>query len=90
MALSLKTKLFTLVNDSALPELLCTFFFKVGDTYADLRVRLEECGCVDWSFDFWDLEEKCRIRKSFDAMNPVTDHVYVIRIVVEDEGGPSK
>lgn len=23
-------------------------------------------------------------------MNPVTDHVYVIRVVVEDEGGPSK
>jgi len=90
MALTLKTKLYSLADDNARPELLSPFFCQAGDTYAELRLRLEEGGCVDWPFEFWDFDDECRIRKRFEAMNPVTERVYVIPAVEEDAGGPAK
>ena len=76
-------------DDVSRPELLSPFFCQTGDTYADLRTRLENGGCVEWPFLFWDFQDECRILKRFEAMNPVTDRVYVIP-ALEDEGGLHK
>ena len=84
MALNFKTKLYSLVEETARSELLSPIFCVSGDTYAELRLRLENGSCVDWPFQFWDFEEQCRIRKRFEAMNPVTERVYVIPVVEED------
>ena len=65
MALSFKTKLFRLADDNARPELVSPFFCYPGDTYANLRLRLEESGCVDWPFEFWDFEDQCRVHMKF-------------------------
>lgn len=73
MALNFKTKLYSLVEETARPELLSPIFCVSGDTYAELRLRLENGSCVDWPFQFWDFEEQCRIRKRFEAMNPVSE-----------------
>ena len=78
MALNFKIKLFSIGDESARPELLSPFFCQVGDTYAELRLRLEKGGCVEWPFQFWDFDDQCRIRKTFEAMNPVSERVYVI------------
>lgn len=87
MALSLKTKLFSLLDATVQPELLSPFFCQTGDTYADLRITLEARRCVNWPFQFWDFQDQCRIGKTFEAMYPVAERVYIIRAVVEVAGG---
>ena len=52
MALSYKTKLFALGEETARLELLSPIFCQTGDTYADLRLRMEEGECMDWPFQF--------------------------------------
>jgi hypothetical protein len=85
MALNFKIRLYLVEDDVSRPELLSPFFCQTGDTYADLRTRLENGGCVEWPFLFWDFQDECRILKRFEAMNHVTDRVYVIP-ALEDEG----
>ena len=76
--MNLKIKLYTVLEESAHPQLLNPFFCNDGDTYADLRLRLESGGCIDWPFQFWDFDEHCRIRRKFEALNPVLEWVYII------------
>jgi hypothetical protein len=89
MALNFKIRLYSVEDDVGRPELLSPFFCHSGDTYADLRTRLENGGCVEWPFLFWDFEDECRILKRFEAMNPVTERVYVIP-TLEGDGGLHK
>lgn len=55
---------------------------KVGDglSYAPLRERLEAARVSDWPFEFWDVEDHCRIRKKFEALNDMLEEVHVIPI----------
>ena len=32
------------------------------ETYASLKDRLEEKTTLEWPFEFWDNDDKCRIR----------------------------
>jgi hypothetical protein len=50
-----------------------------GDTCADLHVRLEATGVLDWSFQFLDYDQKCRIKNKMERLNPIGNNVYVIR-----------
>lgn len=90
MATNYKVKLYSVADESAMPKLLSPFVCQSTDTYHDLRVRLEKGSCVDWPFEFWDFDDQCRIRKKFEAMNPVTERMYVIPEEEQQEGGAAK
>lgn len=49
-------------------------------TYAALRSRLEENETLDWGFEFWDVEDKRRMRKKLERLNDISSDVYVIRV----------
>jgi hypothetical protein len=51
-----KVALYTLQSEASLPELEGPMGCCEGDTYADLRMRLEAAGVLDWSFQFWDYD----------------------------------
>ena len=55
---------------------------KVGDglSYASLRERLEAAKVLDWPFEFWDVEDSCRIRVKIEALNDILEEVHVIPV----------
>jgi hypothetical protein len=50
-----------------------------GHTCADLRVRLEAARVLDWSFQFWDYNQKCQTKNKMERLNPIGNNVYVER-----------
>ena len=90
MATNYKVKLYSVADESAMPKLLSPFVCQSTDTYHDLRVRLEKGSYFDWPFEFWDFDDQCRIRKKFEAMNPVIERMYVIPEEEQQEGGAGK
>jgi hypothetical protein len=51
-----KVALYTLQSEASAPELEGPMGCCEGDTCADLCVRLEAAGVLDWSFQFWDYD----------------------------------
>lgn len=82
-----KVKLNSLEGESSNPVLISPLVCRENDSCRDLRAKLESAGCVEWPFEFWDVEEKCRIKRTFEGMNTVGERVYVIPAEpVGDEG----
>jgi hypothetical protein len=73
-----KVVLCTLQSEASAPELEGSMGCCEGDTCVDLRVRLEAAGVLDWSFQFWDYDQKCRIKNKMERPNPIGNNVYVI------------
>ena len=61
MALNYKIRMYSVEDDVGRLKLLSPFFCNSSDTYADLRMRLENGECMEWPFLFWDLDDACRI-----------------------------
>ena len=59
------------------------------ETYALLRMRLEEKVALDWPFEFWDNKAHCRIRQKMEALNDVVSDVYILPTEVEVDGQES-
>jgi hypothetical protein len=57
-----KLILWTLLSEDANPQCLGSLDCTENDSYAALRVLLEEAEILDGGFDFWDPSLKCRIR----------------------------
>jgi hypothetical protein len=74
-----KVALYTLQSEASALELEGPMDCCKGDTCADLHVRLEVVGVLDWSFQFWDYDQKCRIKNKMERLNPIGNNVYVIR-----------
>jgi hypothetical protein len=74
-----KVVLYTLQSEASAPELEGPMDCYEGDTYANLHVRLEAAGVLDWSFQFWDYDQKCRIKNKMERLNPIGNNVCVIR-----------
>jgi hypothetical protein len=74
-----KVVLYTLQSEASAPELEGSMGCCEGDTCADLRARLEAAGVLDWSFQFWDYDQNCRIKNKMERLNPIGNNVYVIR-----------
>jgi hypothetical protein len=77
--MSTKVALCTLQSEASAPELEGPMGCCKGDTCVDLRVRLEASRVLDWSFQFWDYDQKCRIKNKMERLNPIGNNVYVIR-----------
>jgi hypothetical protein len=74
-----KVVLYTLQSEASAPELEGPMGCCEEDTCADLRVHLEAAGVLDWSFQFWDYDQKCRIKNKMERLNPIGNNMYVIR-----------
>ena len=81
--------LWTLEGEGADPE----YFGKVdiggASNLQALRVALETNNALEWPFEFWDAEDKRRVRKKLERLNVFSKEVYVIR-VAECEGDGNK
>jgi hypothetical protein len=74
-----KVALYTLQSEASVPELGGPMGCCKEDTCADLRMRLEVAGVLDWFFQFWDYDQKCRIKNKMERLNPIGNNVYLIR-----------
>jgi hypothetical protein len=61
-----------------------------GDTYDGLCVRLKENEVVEWPFQFWDVEDSCRIKVKLEQLNKIPPIVYVIPMHGLDEQLPKR
>jgi hypothetical protein len=73
-----KIALYTLQSEASALELEGPIGCCEGNTCANLRMRLEAAGVLDWSFQFWDYDQKCRIKNKMERLNPIGNNVYVI------------
>ena len=84
-----QVKIWTMDVDYSIPEFYSKVKVVVDETYASLRACLEEKQALEWPFQFWDNEERCRIRQKIEGLNDVLADVYVLPLRCEDEE-PSK
>lgn len=78
-----KIKLFSLENEGDDPEFIGPIDVEEGQSFALLRVKLEEVGVIEWPFQFWDASESCRIRPRLERLNTVQPTMYVIPVTIE-------
>ena len=73
-----KVALYTLEDESCEPEFEGSTGYCEGDTCSDLHIRLEAAGIIEWPFQFWDNDEKRRIKLKMERLNPIGDKVFVV------------
>jgi hypothetical protein len=73
-----RVKLYILNAEDANLEYIGLVKGSEEDCFRDLRICLEAAGIVEWSFDFWDIEERSRIKKRAEAVSPIALSIYVI------------
>ena len=77
-----QVKIWTMEGDFGIPK----FYSKVkvfeNETYASLRLRLEEKTVLEWPFEIWDNEDRCRIRQKMEALNDVVGDISVMSYLV--------
>ena len=76
--MSLKVKLFSLEHEWSDPETIGPIIGKEGESYADLELRLEDIGVVDWPVMFWDVEDKVKIKMKLEKLNTILREMHVI------------
>ena len=63
--------MWTMEGDSIVPQYYNKLKVFEEETYALLRVRLEEKSAMKWLFEFWENDNKCRIRQKMEDLNDV-------------------
>ena len=71
-------KMWTMEDDFGIP----TFYSKVkvsqDETYASLRLRLEEKLALEWLFDFWDNDDCRRVPRKMESFSDMPADVYIL------------
>lgn len=82
----MKIRVFTLTNEEATPKCIGTMKAEVGESLADRRLRFEEKQVLNFRFQFWDVQESCRVAVALESLNDIEHSVHVIPALdVEDE-----
>ena len=76
--MSLRLKLFSLVDAYVCPEHIRYRECVEGDTYAKLIPLLEGIHIVDWPFQFFDIDCRCMINYKLVGLNRVFSNVEVL------------
>lgn len=79
-------KLWTLSGEGAAPELFGPLHVGDVESFAQLRGTLEAEQVLEFSFDFWDVEDCCRINARLERLNKIQGDVYVIQSAAENGG----
>lgn len=53
---------------------------KKAESYADLKLKGEDDGVVDWLFLFWILEDKVRINVMLEKLNTILPEMHIIHV----------
>ena len=77
-AMSLKLDFFSLANACASPKITGPCECVEGDKYAKLIPLLESIHNVDWPFQFFHTESRCRINYKLEGINRLYLDVYVL------------
>jgi hypothetical protein len=85
-----RVKLFSLDHESSAPEFLGPCNCEDNKSYKELRLWLESIGCLEWPFEFWDVEECCRIKTQLEGLNKIEKCIYMIRVSSDDGTGATK
>jgi hypothetical protein len=76
--MALQVKLYSVLQEDGEPEYINPLPTKIDDTYTFFRVFLEEEGLIEFSFDFWMIEDKKRMLQKFEKWNSIAAQVHVI------------
>ena len=76
--MALQVKLYSVSQEDGKPEYINPLPAKIDNTYASFRVFLEEEGLIEFSFDFWMIEDKKRMLQKFEKRNSIAVQVHVI------------
>jgi hypothetical protein len=76
--MALQVKLYSIPQEDGEPEYISPLPAKIDDTYASFRVFLEEEGLIEFSFNFWMIEDKKRMLQKFEKWNSIAAQVHVI------------
>ena len=83
-------KMWTMEADFGIP----TFYSKVkisqDETYALLRLHLEEKSQLEWPFDFWDNSECRRVPQKMESFSDISADVFVLPLGLAVSGEASK
>jgi hypothetical protein len=74
-----KVMLYTIEDENSMLECEGPMGCYKGDTFADLKVRLEATGVINWPFQFWDQARQCRIKSKMELLNPMANNMHVIK-----------
>ena len=61
-----------------------------ASTLEALRLSLESNDVLDWAFDFWDVEDRRRVRRKLERLNGFSREVHVIRSANNTDSEGSK
>ena len=85
-----KVTLWTLESEAADPDYLGKLDMGGASTLEALRLLLESNDVLDWAFDFWDVEDRRRVRRKLERLNGFSREVHVIRSTNNTDGEGSK
>lgn len=83
-------KLWTMEEDFGEPTVYNKAKVSEDETYASLRLRLEEKSALEWPFDFWDKEEGSRVPQKMESFSDMPADVFVLPLGNEISGVASK
>ena len=75
--MSLKVRSFSLALAYASPKLIGSCECDEGDTNAKLKLLLEGIYIVDWPFQSFDIESRCKINYKLEGFNRVFFRIYM-------------
>jgi hypothetical protein len=78
-----KVKLYAITDKACGPEFIGPEFIgpvstAPDETYAKFQEFLEKEGILEWPFDFWETEEKCRLFSKLERFNAIRFAIFVI------------
>jgi hypothetical protein len=76
--MSTKVSLYMLEDESCEPEFEGSMDCCEGNTCSDLHIQLEAAGVIKCPFQFWNNDEKRRIKPKMECLNPVGNKVFVV------------
>jgi hypothetical protein len=83
--MAIRIKIYALDHEDAEPRWIGPVGANDGASYSSLREMLESVGILPWKFQFWDIEDSCRMNVKLESLNSILPVVHVIP--AEGEGG---
>jgi hypothetical protein len=85
-AMTLRLNLFSLVVSNASPKLIRPCECAEGKFFAKFTPLLEVIHIIDWPFQLFDVESRCKIKCKLKELNSVSSDVYATPLVQPNLG----
>ena len=77
-------------GDSIVPQYYSKMKVFLGGNVCLTQGLFDKESRLEWPFEFWDNDDKCRIRQKMEGLNTVVGDVYVLPQMSEVEGAPKR